>query len=35
MPIALRADVGRDEVVAAIDVGRVYDEAIVQAVHDF
>ncbi len=35
MPAALAADVQRDEVVAAIDVGRLYDEAVVQAVHDF
>lgn len=35
MPAALAADVQRHEVVAAIDVGRVYDEAVVQAVHDF
>lgn len=32
---ALAADVQRDEVVAAIDVDRLFDEAIVQAVHDF
>ena len=35
MPAALRAEMGREEVIAAIDVGRVYDEAIVEEVHSF
>lgn len=34
MPAALRAALERDDVVAAIDVGRAYDEAIVEAVHN-
>lgn len=35
MPAVLRAELGRGDVVAAIDVGRTYDEAIVEEVHDF
>lgn len=34
MPAALGAALERDDVVAAIDVGRAYDEAVVEAVHN-
>lgn len=35
MPATLRASMEREDVVAAIDVGRAYDEAIVEEVHSF